>query len=392
MEKSENFNILPDEMLQIIEISKRFGEKTVLFDISFTIKRAEIVALLGPSGCGKTTLLRIIAGLENADSGEILLDNKDLTDIPVHKRNFGMVFQDYALFPHMSVADNVAFGLKMAGWDSDRQAKRVAQVLELVNLSGFEERMVFELSGGEQQRVAVARSIAPLPRLLLLDEPLGALDRTLRERLMGDLRQILKRATSGKSSAPAVPASFFDDENNQIGSEPTGITSIYVTHDQEEAFAIADRVFIMNKGRIEQEGLPVEIYHRPKTSFVARFLGMENLLKATIIQSDPPIVQCKLGQFIVSDVPKGFSGEGFLLIRPETGQIVSEQEKGRNMIEGRLIQVSFRGFKQLVTILVEAYGGDILLNFSFDSGQISLIEGSRIKMRFNAKDLLFLKR
>ncbi|MEJ2749488.1 MAG: ABC transporter ATP-binding protein, partial [Anaerolineae bacterium] len=181
-------------MLSLESIEKAFDDQPVLRGISLEIAVGEVVVLLGPSGCGKTTLLRIIAGLEQPDNGRILLHNADLTPIPVHERGFGMVFQDYALFPHKNVFDNAAFGLKMLGWERPSITERVRQVLSLVDLAGFEERQIHELSGGEQQRVALARSLAPAPRLLLLDEPLGALDRALRERLMLDLRAILKQA------------------------------------------------------------------------------------------------------------------------------------------------------------------------------------------------------
>ncbi len=187
-------------LLEAKDIAKSFEGQSVLRGVSLSVARGEIVVLLGPSGCGKTTLLRIIAGLESADAGDLSLDGQNLAKIPVHKRGFGMVFQDFALFPHKKVAENVAFGLRMLNWDQSLQEVRVASVLQLVGLAGFEQRHVYELSGGEQQRVALARSLAPSPRLLLLDEPLGSLDRALRERLMGELRIILKSA-----GGPSLP-------------------------------------------------------------------------------------------------------------------------------------------------------------------------------------------
>ena len=191
-------------MLEIREVAKSFGATPVLHEVSFEAARGEIICLLGPSGCGKTTLLRIIAGLEQADAGQVLFAGRDLADTPVHRRGFGFMFQDYALFPHRNVYDNVAFGLRMAGMDSAAIGRRVTEMLELVGLTGYDARRVYELSGGQQQRVALARSLAPQPALLLLDEPLGSLDRTLREELMGELRRILKRAPGGPVASGGV--------------------------------------------------------------------------------------------------------------------------------------------------------------------------------------------
>jgi ABC-type Fe3+/spermidine/putrescine transport system ATPase subunit len=306
-------------MLVLDEITKRFDEQSVLRGISLEIAAGEVVVLLGPSGCGKTTLLRIIAGLEQPDNGRIRLHDSDLTQIPVHERGFGMVFQDYALFPHKNVFDNAAFGLKMMGWERPLIEERVQQVLSLVDLAGFDERSIHELSGGEQQRVALARSLAPAPRLLLLDEPLGALDRALRERLMLDLRAILKQAGG-------------------VVGRPEGITAVYVTHDQAEAFAIADRVVVMNNGRVEQDGSPTDIYRHPVTPFVARFLGMDNLIEAEIITVDPLQVRTAIGNFrIVSNVSitnqKNSLSEGSctILIRPEAARLVASEETGGRM-------------------------------------------------------------
>jgi thiamine transport system ATP-binding protein len=238
-------------MLTVRDVSRSFDGAPALHGVSLEVPTGEIFCLLGPSGCGKTTLLRIIAGLEKADSGAVEWDGQDIMPVPVHQRGFGLTFQDFALFPHLDVAGNVLFGLKMAGVPQEQQRSRLYEVLELVGLAGFEKRDVARLSGGERQRVALARSLAPNPKLLMLDEPLGSLDAALRERLVVELREIIKRV---------------------------GLTAVYVTHDHREAFAIADRIAIMNAGRIEQVDAPQAVYRRPVSAFVARFLGLNNIV------------------------------------------------------------------------------------------------------------------
>lgn len=344
-------------MLTLTAIQKSFAETKVLRSLSLTVAAGEIVALLGPSGCGKTTLLRIIAGLEQADNGRLTLHDQDLTTLPVHKRGFGMVFQDYALFPHKSVFHNVAFGLKMQRWPADKIAPRVGQTLELVGLAGFGDRAIHELSGGEQQRVALARALAPAPRLLLLDEPLGALDRNLRERLMLELRAILQQAGG-------------------VVGRPEGITAVYVTHDQAEAFAIADRVVVMNQGRIEQVGAPTDLFHRPATPFVARFLGMGNILPATLLRDDPPLAQTTLGPLAFAPSPHlpvspSPPSPISLLVRPEAATILAPEETGPNEVNGRLQDLSFRGRYQIATVKVDGQEGEtaVVLRLEFEAGE-----------------------
>jgi ABC-type Fe3+/spermidine/putrescine transport system ATPase subunit len=306
-------------LLQVEGMYQSYEGAPLLRDVSLEVKDGEIVCLLGPSGCGKTTLLRIIAGLEPAESGEVRFQGRSLTGVPPHERGIGLMFQDLALFPHKDVAANVAFGLRMQGWSRARVAARVAEMLALVGLEGTEQRRVFELSGGEQQRIALARSLAPGPRLLMLDEPLGALDRTLREELMHELRSILNAA---------------------------GVSALYVTHDQQEAFAVADRVIVMRRGAIEQVDTPEEVYRRPASPFVARFLGFENLLPGTLARVEPVgVVNTGLGPLRLSSPAAGSPGQAVtLLIRPEAARLAAENDAGdENRIAGHVTACSFRG-------------------------------------------------
>ena len=273
-------------MLQLRGVAKSFGGQEVLRDVSLALREGEIVCLLGPSGCGKTTLLRIIAGLERADHGELLFGGRDLAQVPVHERNFGLMFQGYALFPHMSVEQNVAFGLRRRRLPN--VAERTREILALVGLAGMGERDVNSLSGGEKQRVALARSLAPRPALLMLDEPLASLDAGLRERLMPELRRIYTKLKQ---------------------------TVITVTHDQREANAIADRIAVMNAGQIEQIDSPQALYARPRTAFVARFLGLGNQVSsAWLSQHTGDLVQSE--QILLHPVGihlGGTQGNGLIL-------------------------------------------------------------------------------
>lgn len=318
-------------ILSIQNISKSFGSTQALDKISFDVDRGEIVVLLGPSGCGKSTLLAVISGLEIPDHGEILWNGISLATTPPHLREFGLMFQDFALFPHMNVYENVAFGLKMAHINPEVIDQRVHEMLGVVGLPDFSTRDVNTLSGGEQQRIALARALSPHPRLLMLDEPLGSLDRNLRERLVVDLQTILHQM-------------------NQ--------TAIYVTHDQEEAFAIADRIILMNSGRIEQIDTPQEIYNKPASIFVARFLEMTNFIPAVIkYQDGKREAVTDIGNF---SVVSQLDGKVNLLIRPDMANM---DDRGPLRIRGIFTGLSFRGSRQRITLKVN----HILLIFEFPS-------------------------
>ncbi len=338
-------------ILQVSHVHKSFDGAPLLRDVSFDVASSEIVCLLGPSGCGKTTLLNIIAGLEPADSGQVLVEDQDISDVPVHRRGFGLMFQDLALFPHKNVRDNVAFGLRMAGLAPQAIDARVRQVLELVGLVGFEQRDVNQLSGGEQQRVALARSLAPRPRLLMLDEPLTSLDRALRERLMNELRDILTRV---------------------------GQTAIYVTHDQQEAFALADRVVILNAGRVAQIGTPQEVYCDPADAFVARFLGLTNLVGGQwIVDGGQKKLRTALG---VLTLPEGacHGGQVTVLIRPDAARLdlAGLEDPSGMAVSGVLAERSFRGGHTRVVVRAN----ETTLEFEMDSTTSLPPVGSPIRL------------
>jgi ABC-type Fe3+/spermidine/putrescine transport system ATPase subunit len=323
-------------ILELRNLNKSYPDGWTLTDVSFIVEEEEILSLLGPSGCGKTTLLRLIAGLEMPDSGQVLVDGQDVTYMAPHRRGFGLMFQEYALFPHRDVFGNVAFGLRMEGLDRGTIVRRVTETLALVGLEGFEHRDVNQLSGGERQRVALARSLAPQPSLLMLDEPLGALDRALRQRLMDELPQILHQA---------------------------GVTVIAVTHDQEEAFAIADRVALMRAGELVQMGTPHELYRRPGSPWIARFLGLTNLLDARVIE--PGQVETALGTLQVDDLELGNWSSGVeqqLLIRPEAAWL---RPDGPNPVDLEIAGCSFRGDRNQ---LEARHRSGVQLTFSFSAG------------------------
>ncbi|MER5451194.1 ABC transporter ATP-binding protein [Streptomyces sp. NPDC002764] len=294
-------------LLSLEDATVRFGGRAVLDAVGLDVAEHEVVCVLGPSGSGKSTLLRVVAGLQELDSGRVSLDGRDQTGVPAHRRGVGLMFQDHQLFPQRDVGGNVAFGLRMHGASKGEQGERVRELLELVGLPGAAGRAVASLSGGEQQRVALARALAPRPRLLMLDEPLGQLDRSLRERLVVELRELFGRL---------------------------GTTVLAVTHDQGEAFALADRVVVMRDGRIAQSGTPLEVWQRPADEFVARFLGFDNVVEGTVVgeAADTPWGKVPVPE----DAPQG---SHVLLVRPAGVRLVPADQGLRCTVAAR----TFRG-------------------------------------------------
>ena len=328
-------------------VTKRFGDFVAVDNLSLDVYEREFFSLLGPSGCGKTTLLRMLAGFEEPTEGEIFLDGQSLKGVPPHKRPVNMMFQSYALFPHMSVADNIAFGLKQDGMEKSARDERVAQMLKLVKLEEFAKRKPDQLSGGQRQRVALARAVAKRPKLLLLDEPLGALDKKLREETQFELMDL---------------------------QQELGLTFMIVTHDQEEAMTMSDRIAVMDKGIIAQIGTPAEIYEAPNSRYVADFIGSVNILEGAVVSSDDAHVTIKGGDGEIVGALRGSKppAEGktaWFAIRPEKMRVSrSRPDNVDNALEGEVWDI--------------AYLGDMtIINVKLDSGnvvQASMINRSRL--------------
>jgi spermidine/putrescine transport system ATP-binding protein len=313
-------------LLELINIHKNYEGKPLLKGINLSVASGETLCLLGRSGSGKSTLLRIIAGLESADSGDVRWNGESVCEVPTWQRQFGLMFQDYALFPHMNVSENVAFGLRMAGMKKSEIAPLVSQALELVNMSGFAARRVTDLSGGEQQRIALARALAPHPRLLMLDEPLAALDRALRMELQEELRGLLHK---------------------------TGIPAIYVTHDQEEAFVLGDCVAILSDGLVEQSGSPEEVYKAPKNRSVAEFLGMTNFVEGKVVSVKPLQVETVFGLFTPSICARSDAkiGERMTVLIQTRGAEFTTEQNCSNIVRGKVTECIYRGDDFKVTLI-----------------------------------------
>jgi ABC-type Fe3+/spermidine/putrescine transport system ATPase subunit len=354
--------------IRIEGVSKRFahrvkGEVYAVRDVSLTVQPAELLTLLGPSGCGKTTTLRMIAGFEQPDAGRVFIGEQDVTGLMANRRNIGFVFQNYALFPHLSIFENVAYGLRVQRQSADEIAKAVGEVLRLVGLEGYDRQFPNQLSGGEQQRVALARAIVIRPRVLLFDEPLSNLDAKLRVHMRGELRELQKRLQ---------------------------ITAVYVTHDQEEAMAISDRIAVMHQGRIVQAGTAETLYHCPTSAFVAQFIGRTNLLAGMVRATGPGRVEVEVAgaHLMLSADTSGLkAGDGVRLVaRPEVIDLTPAAPGSG--IQGTVVSRTFLGEKAEYRVQV---GADILQVASYNPGPRGLFApGQRVALQFRTDGIPLL--
>ena len=343
--------------LEVRNVRKRFGDVVALNGVTVSVEQGEFFTLLGPSGCGKTTLLRIIAGFEEPDEGEVSLEGQDITGLPPHRRDMGMVFQSYSLFPNMTAEENVEFGLRIRRRPPQERARRVAELFELIGLAHARKRYPYQLSGGEQQRVALARALAVEPRVLLLDEPLSALDAKIRVQLREEIRAIQTRLR---------------------------ITTVYVTHDQEEALAISDRVAVFSRGRVEQVGTPSEIYQRPANAFVAEFVGTMNRLEA-VVRDDSGGVDYRGLRLKVYEA-RGFrpGTRVLLLIRPEAIQL----QPGGTGLTGRVVSRVFTGATTRVRVQLDL-GGQLVVDVPSAPAK-GLVPGLEVAATFGPDDVAVL--
>ncbi len=312
-----------NEIIKLKNISISFDEEQIIDNMNLYIRDKEFITFLGPSGCGKTTTLRIIAGFLQPDSGEVIFDGKVINDVPPHKRQLNTIFQRYALFPHLNVYENIAFGLRLQKTSEKEIKETVTEMLALVNLKGFERRNISSLSGGQQQRVAIARALAVKPKILLLDEPLGALDLKLRKDMQVELKNIQKRL---------------------------GITFIYVTHDQEEALSMSDTIVVMNGGKIQQIGTPLDIYNEPKNAFVADFIGESNIIEG-VMRADF-WVEMAGNKFKCLDKGFGVDEEVDVVVRPEDVDIVKAED---GMISGKVTSITFKGVHYEIIVEIKGF-------------------------------------
>jgi putative spermidine/putrescine transport system ATP-binding protein len=347
--------------LSISGVTKSFGSNLVVQGFDLEVERGEFVSLLGPSGCGKTTMLRIVAGFESPSAGRVVMSGEDVTNLTPNKRRVGMVFQSYALFPNMSVFENVAFGLKIAGIPRPELERRVAELLEMVGLSALKDRYSYQLSGGQQQRVALARALAPRPRVLLLDEPLSALDAQIRVSLRTEMRQIQREL---------------------------GITTLFVTHDQEEALSMSDRVVVMNGGRVEQVDVPHRIYQAPATRFVAGFVGALNLFEAKVINAAKGTVALSGVEIALGRKVPHKAGEAITLaLRPEALRH-GGLEDCDVVLPAILSDVEFLG--SVLRLRASAGGATVMIDSFSTAGTAPPVPGSATTIGFRASDLLVL--
>jgi len=350
--------------VELTGISKRFGATEVLRGIDLTVGRGELVCLLGPSGCGKTTLLRILAGLVQPDAGRVRIRGRDVTGVPAYERQLGLVFQSYALFPHLTVRDNVAFGLDARGIRGAEAARRIARVLELVHLGGLDRRYPRQLSGGQQQRVALARALVLNPDVLLLDEPLSNLDARLRQEVRDEIRAL---------------------------QQETGITTVLVTHDQEEALTMSDRIVVLQAGVIVQSGRPLDVYHAPRDLFVADFLGDANALRGRVERRGGGVVfATSRGLVVALDASRGGRPEStaILLVRPETIEIARGVAVPGGAFAGAVTAVRYRG--ATVDFGVRLDTGDEVRVLKTLPGYQDVRAGERIWVRWDARDGVLL--
>ena len=349
--------------LEINNVSKIFGQAVAVNDFNLQVDKGELVSFLGPSGCGKTTTLRMVAGFEIPTSGRIVVNGQDITDKAPNQRDVGMVFQAYALFPNMTVADNISFGLMIAKKPASDRKKRVAEMLDIIHMSDFGDRYPYQLSGGQQQRVALARALALSPQVLLLDEPLSALDAKIRVSLRAEIRSIQRQL---------------------------GITAIYVTHDQEEALSLSDRVVVMNGGRMDQVGTPFEIYNFPKTEFVAQFVGVLNSTRAEIVDPASNRVKIDSQQLQTAESLEAYhAGDQVVVaIRPERLSFASEGQKA-NLLECTIENITFLGSIVRVTVKV---GQHSLFMDTFNNPFLELPKiGDKVQVTCSREAVLVVK-
>jgi putative spermidine/putrescine transport system ATP-binding protein len=343
--------------VRLEDLRRSYAGVSALNGLSLTMAPGEMVALLGPSGCGKTTAMRLVAGLEEADGGRVMFGGKDVTGLPANKRDVGMVFQAYSLFPHMTAQQNVAFGLSLHKVNVAERTRRAGEMLELVGLSQYANRYAHQLSGGQQQRVALARALAIRPTVLLLDEPLSALDAKVRTRLRDEIRRVQLEV---------------------------GTTTLFVTHDQEEALAIADRVGVMNKGRLEQLGPPTEIYSRPATAFVAEFVGLTNRLSGVVRDGEVEVRGARLP--LVQ--PDAANGPATALVRPEAVSLAADSDNVPGPLIGTVIAVSFLGALSRVTVDL----GDVTVLAQLPTSEVAAHQpGTRVRLAIRKDPVLIAR-